>query len=454
MADKTKDLDLILSDPHRAMMHMAVPLFFSFLVATLQTYIDALWCAGLGPDPLSAISIVAPIYRMIATFGIAIGVGASAAIARALGAGDRQKANRIASQSVMVTLIAVIGVIPLMLVIGEPLVAICGGGYNIDLSMDYLMPYIICTLPLMMNGLFIGLIRSEGAAKKSMAISVTASLLNMVLDPILIYWLDMGIVGAAWATSISFIVPTIIALLLYVGKKMYVEISFKGFGFDKALLKEIAVITVPYTIQMLLISLMVIPEQGVVSSCGGPEGLVIYTNAFNYVNLATIPVQAITAALLPVISAQIGQREPGKIRETVSFSAKVTVGIGLIMTVVLFVFADFLADVYTYSEEMKPLHDELAMAIRIYSVVPAAIGLIHMWTTVLQALRRAFLSSALMFLREIVFLSAYVVAATISMAAIYWSVDLTNGIMLVMMSVIGAVVLKDALGKMESRAFS
>ncbi len=140
MADKTKDLEFILSDPHRAMIHMAVPLFFSFLVTTLQTYIDALWCAGLGPDPLSAISIVAPIYRMIATFGIAIGVGASAAIARALGANDKQKADRIASQSVMVTLVAVVGVIPLMLVIGEPLITVCGGGYNVGISMDYLMP--------------------------------------------------------------------------------------------------------------------------------------------------------------------------------------------------------------------------------------------------------------------------------------------------------------------------
>ncbi len=301
-----------------------------------------------------------------------------------------------------------------------------------------------------MNGLFIGLIRSEGAAKKSMALSITASVLNMVLDPVLIYVMDMGIVGAAWATSISFIVPTIAALLLYVKKKMYVELSFKGFRFDKALLKEIAVITVPYTIEMLLVSLMIIPEQGVVSSCGGPEGLVIYTNAFNYVMLASIPAQAIAAALLPVVSAQIGQKDPDKIRASISFSIKVTVGIGLVMSVIMFLFADFLADIYTYSDDMKPLHDEMAMAIRIYALVPAVLGVVRLWTTVLQALRRAFLSSALMFLREVIFLSAYIVAATISMTAIYWSVDLTNAIMLIIMSAVGVVVLRDSLKKMES----
>ena len=93
------------------------------------------------------------------------------------------------------------------------------------------MPYIVCTLPIMMNGLFIGLIRSEGAARKSMAISVSASVLNMVLDPILIYVLDMGIVGASWATCISFIIPTIAAILLYVRMMMYVEISLAGFRF-------------------------------------------------------------------------------------------------------------------------------------------------------------------------------------------------------------------------------
>ena len=448
MADKTKDLELILSEPRKAMIHMAVPLFFSFLVATLQTYIDALWCSGLGPDPLSAISIVSPILRIITMFGLAFGVGASAAIARALGADDKPKADRIATQSVMVTLVAVFGVMPLMYAVGGPLIAISGGGYNIELSMEYMMPYIFCTLPIMMNGLFIGLIRSEGAARKSMAISVSASVLNMVLDPILIYVLDMGIVGASWATCISFIIPTIAAILLYVRMMMYVEISLAGFRFDKALLREIAVIAVPYTAEMLLVSLMTVPEQGVVASCGGPEGLVIYTNAFYYVMLVTIPTQAFCAALLPVVSAQIGQKGPGKIRESISFSLKIVVGIGLVMSVFLFLAADILADIYTYAEEMKPLHDEMAMAIRIYSAVPAVLGVMRVWTAVLQALRRAFLSSFLMFFREVVFLCAYIVASTISMTAIYWSVDLTNVVMCVIMAMIGMTVLKDNLGKM------
>jgi hypothetical protein len=72
----------------------------------------------------------------------------------------------------------------------------------------------------------------------------------------------------------------------------------------------------------------------------------------------------------------------------------------------------------------------------------------RVWTAVLQALRRAFLSSFLMFFREVVFLCAYIVASTISMTAIYWSVDLTNVIMCVIMAMIGMTVLKDSLGKM------
>ena len=149
-----------------------------------------------------------------------------------------------------------------------------------------------------------------------------------------------------------------------------------------------------------------------------------------------------------MVSAQIGQKAPGKIRESISFSLKIVVGIGLVMSVFLFLAADILADIYTYAEEMKPLHDEIAMAIRIYSAVPALLGVMRVWTAVLQALRRAFLSSFLMFFREVVFLCAYIVASTISMTAIYWSVDLTNVIMCVIMAMIGMTVLKDSLGKM------
>ena len=92
---------------------------------------------------------------------------------------------------------------------------------------------------------------------------------------------------------------------------------------------------------------------------------------------------------------------------------------------------------------MKPLHDEMVLALRIYTVVPILNGLIRLGTAMLQALRKAFLSTVLMFSRELVFLTFFWFASQMSMTAIYWSVDMTNAIMAAAIMLIAIHILCD-----------
>ena len=451
MDGPTKDLEMMLSDPKRALFHLAIPLFVAILISTLQTFIDSLWCAGLGPDALSAITMASPVYRIIVSVGLALGVGASGAIALSLGKNDKDKADRIASQAVMVSILLSFVTMAVMFLCGEFLISVAGNGYNTDLGMDYLMPFIICSLPLIINGLVIGLVRSEGAAKKSMAISVTASVLNIVLDPIFIYMLGWGLEGAAWATCISMIVSTLVGILFFARGKMYITPRLHGFRFDAELLKDIAVVAVPFTIEALLICLMIIPEDGIIASCGGPDGLAIYSNAFRFVDIAILPAAAMASALIPLISAQLGQRANDKIRATFRYSLSTVIIIGIVMGIIMFLLAPQLASLYTYSGDMEPLKDEMIMAIRIYSLVPVALGIIRVCSSMIQALRKAVVSTILMFLREIFFISFYFIAAQYSMEMIYWSVDLTNVIMMAIMLTIAIVILRSVLSHSETK---
>jgi len=451
MDGPTKDLEMMLSDPKRALFHLTIPLFVAILISTLQTFIDSLWCAGLGPDALSAITMASPVYRIIVSVGLALGVGASGAIALSLGKNDKDKADRIASQAVMVSILLSFVTMAVMFLCGEFLISVAGNGYNTDLGMDYLMPFIICSLPLIINGLVIGLVRSEGAAKKSMAISVTASVLNIVLDPIFIYMLGWGLEGAAWATCISMIVSTLVGILFFARGKMYITPRLHGFRFDAELLKDIAVVAVPFTIEALLICLMIIPEDGIIASCGGPDGLAIYSNAFRFVDIAILPAAAMASALIPLISAQLGQRANDKIRATFRYSLSTVIIIGIVMGIIMFLLAPQLASLYTYSGDMEPLKDEMIMAIRIYSLVPVALGIIRVCSSMIQALRKAVVSTILMFLREIFFISFYFIAAQYSMEMIYWSVDLTNVIMMAIMLTIAIVILRSVLSHSETK---
>ena len=445
MDGPTKDLEMMLSDPKRALFHLAVPLLIAVVVSTLQTFIDSLWCAGLGPDALSAITMATPVYRIIVSIGLALGVGASGAIALSLGKGDKNRADRIASQAAVVSVLMSFAMMAVMSLCGEFLVSVAGNGYNTDLGMDYLIPFIICALPLTVNGLVIGLVRSEGAAKKSMAISMTASVLNIVLDPVFIYMFGWGLEGAAWATCVSVTVSTLVGISFFTGRRVFVSPRLRGFRFDTVLLKDIAVIAVPFSIETLLICLMIIPEDGIIASCGGPEGLAIYSNAFRFVDIAVLPAVAVASALIPLVSAQLGQGTGDKIRATFRYSLSFVTAVGIAVGIAMFLLAPQLAGLYTYSEDMKPLEEEIILAIRIYSMVPVALGIIRVCSSMIQALRKAVVSTVLMFLREMFFISFYYIAAQYSMEMVYWSVDLTNVIMMAIMLTIAVIILRSML---------
>jgi putative MATE family efflux protein len=442
MVQSSRDLETMLSDPKKALFHMAVPLFLALLITNLQTFVDSLWCAGLGPDPLSAISMAAPVYRIIVSIGLAIGVGSSGAIALSLGKNDKQRADDIASQAIVVAILMSLIMIIVMVLCGRFLLTVSGDGYNTDLGMDYLQPFIICTIPLIVNGLVIGLVRSEGAAKKSMVISMIASLSNIILDPIFIYYFGWGLEGAAWATCLSVIISTLVGVSFYLRGKMFISPKLRHFRFRKDLLKDISVVAIPFSVEALLICLMIIPENGIVAGCGGPEGLAIYVNAFNFVGIATIPAAGLASALIPLISAQLGQRSAEKIKITFRYSLTVVIIIGAVLGVLMFLFAPQLAGLYTYSEDMKALEEEMIQAIRIYSLTPIFMGIIRITSSMIQALRRAVVSTVLMFVREIFFISFYYIAAQYSMVMIYWSVDLTNVIAAMLMLSIILIIIR------------
>ncbi|MBR6204176.1 MAG: MATE family efflux transporter [Candidatus Methanomethylophilaceae archaeon] len=452
MTGKGEDVEALLSDPKRAMLHMAVPLFVTYLISRLQSFIDGIWCSGLGPDPLSAISISAPAFRIIVSLGIAIGVGASASIARYIGAGDKRSADRTASQALAVALVAAVAAIPAMLLASGPIISMSGAGHNEGLAMDYVLPYILCSVPLVFNGLVVGLMRAEGAARKSMVVSASASVINMALDPAMIYGLDMGITGAAWATCISYMITTVVGLSLYARGSMYVSPSVRGFRFEPALLRDMTVMTVPVALESILSCLVIAPEQGLVASCGGAEGLVVYVNSFSFVDLATIPSMALMSALIPVVSAQLGQKAPEKVSESLRYSMKLVLGAGIAFGAVLFLFADQLVSLYTYSEAMAPLHDEMAFALRIYSVVPVLNGVMKLGTSMLQAMRKAVMSTAIMFGRELMFILFFWFASRASMGAIYWSLDAVNLIMMSVVLLVLYVVMREYRSKASQGA--
>ncbi len=423
MSDEvTKDLKVMLGDPKRAVIAMTVPLIVSFLVVQVNSLADSAWCAMLGLDPTSAISTISPIYWIISGIGTGIGVGASTAIARRLGSGDRADAEDLVAQTTVVSLVISLVLGPIAYLLLDPSITLMGADNIHDLCRAYIDPIVICTVPMVLNGVIAGMLRAEGAAKRSTIMLGTAAVLNIVLDPILMFTLDMGAAGAGWATAISTLVSTLIGVYWYMSGSMYLRMVFRGFRFRMARIREILNVGVPRAVELTLISAMAMIQLVVIIAFYGTDSSALFSMSWKFISLAQVVSQATGSALIPIASAALGQEDTERARTANEYTLKITMVTMVALAAVLFLFAQWIIVPFTLSPSMEAIRPEFVVVLRIYAFIIPCMGLIDIGSSILQSLRMAQQSMVSSFLRNIVVIVLMFLTAFISLEAMFYGV--------------------------------
>ena len=420
MSGESKDLDVMLGDARSAIRSMAVPLILSYLVVQINSFMDTSWCSMLGVDASSAVSTIAPLYWIVGCIGPALGVGASTSIARCLGRGDRDTANSLAVQTVFAGLVLSVVLTPVLYVLIDPLISMMGAGDIRDLCFDYVAPIVICTLPAVMSGVVSGTLRSEGAAKRSTAMLMTSAVANMVLDPVLIFGLDMGLAGAGWATGISSVISLAAGLWWYARGKTYLSISLRGFRFRGDLTRDVLAVGVPRAAENTTNSFMSMLHRIFVIACGGTTGAALFSVPWRYISLSQVVSQGIGSALIPVASAAMGRNDYAKAREASLYAVKITMGPMILIAALLFVFADYAIIPFTLTGSMAEMRSEFAHVLRIYAFIIPFFALADLGSCILQSLRLAQMSMVAAIGRNVLILIFLALTYTISMDAIFY----------------------------------
>ena len=421
MERESRDLERMLGDPKAAIRSMFVPLAVSFLVVQINLFVDTSWCSGLGSDASSAVSSISPVYWIVSGLGTGIGIGAATAIARYLGRGDKASADRIASQTIVLSLI--IGVIstPILFLLIDPLVFMMGADDILTLCRTYIYPQVLAGTLIILDGTVSGIIRAEGAAKRSMVVLLLSAGVNMVLDPIFIYTLDLGLAGAGLATAVAATASAALGLWWYRRGKLYLTLRKKDMRPDMADMKEILYVGIPRSTETILISLMSMIQRIFVIACGGTAAAMFYNIPWRFVSISMVVSQAVGSSLIPVSSAALGRRDYDKAETAYRYSLVVSVGVMTVIAIVLFAFADWLIVPFTYAPTMAQYRDEFAHVLRIYALLIPFMALIDVASSMLQALRMAQISMVSSFLRNLVVIVLLYFASTVSLDAIYWS---------------------------------
>ena len=383
MKNETKGVETLLGNPKKAVIAMAVPITVGMIAQSANNLIDSVWVAGLGTNALAAVGFVFPLFFILIGVGNGIGVGASSAIARQIGRGDKDSAEKAMAEAVVLTVIGGLAAMILLLIFQRDILALLGAADTLDMCVEYGTPIFLCTVLLLLNGLLSNLLRSEGAAKRSMMTQIAAAIINIILDPFFIYsdvasevfnidlgfsvGLGLGMAGAAWATIIAIAVSFMMMLYWYFAKRdTFLTFRKKYLGLEKDTVTDILRVGIPASLEMIVMSIFSMFMNVIIAmSEMGTDGVAVYSSDWRLINLLMIPLMAIGAAVVPVFAAAYGARRIDKMKTAYMYSIKICLVLMILIGAVSMLCADFMVMIFTYSDSTAGLRDQMALALRI-----------------------------------------------------------------------------------------
>ena len=259
MNGKNSKMELLGSAPiPQALMALGIPIMIGMLVNALYNLVDAYFVGGLGESPMGAISIVFPLGQVVVGLGLMFGNGAASYLSRLLGQGDRDTANRAASTALYSSvLIGGVLIVFAAVFLRSVLVLLGATDTIMPYALTYGRIYVISCIFNVCNVTMNNIVASEGAAKTTMTALLLGAVLNIGLDPVFIYVLDMGVAGAAIATAISQAVSTLVYLIYVLRKKSAFTFRLQEFKPTRRIYTEILKIGIPTLTFQLLTSLSI-----------------------------------------------------------------------------------------------------------------------------------------------------------------------------------------------------
>ena len=415
---------ILLGNYRKAVIAMAVPIIISLLVAEVNTVADRAWCSGLGVNAVATISVARPIYNVYVGLGSGLGVGAAAVISRYIGARRPKDASQSAMQAIFLAILFGIALTPIMFLLQPGLLEIIGSEDIQDSTMSYLTNYTLCLVIIILNGVIGGILNGQGAANLSTTMMMVLAISNIILDPIFIYGLDMGIVGASVATMVATVLSMLVGIRFILGRRTYLRFDRSMFRPEMNHMKVISKAGVPQMLEYLVVFGMDAVLNMIVISCGGSQGLTIFSTPDAIVTLMIVPAMAIGSALVTVASSAYGQRDLERMRKAFFFSVKLTLAISIALVVIVELIPGVFMSLFTFSDEMADLKPELVHTMRILAIYAPFFSMNPVCSGLMQAMKYPQRSVVMAIVRNFILIGLFLYAAEISLEAICWSLDI------------------------------
>lgn len=348
--DQQEKVAYMLSEPvPRLVCQMAVPTIISMLVTSFYNMVDTFFVGKLNTQATAAVGVVFSVMAFIQAFGFFFGHGSGNFISRKLGAGEFEESNRMAAVGFFTAFFAGVVAGALGIIFLTPLAKVLGSTPTIlPYTKDYLR-IILIGCPFMMSSLVLNnQLRFQGSASYAMVGIVTGAVLNIVLDPLLIFVFDMEVAGAALATVVSQVVSFVI--LFFMSRKGgNIRIEFKNFKPSWMLYWEMFKGGIPSLCRQGLASIAQICLNRAAGTYGGDfsdaaiAALSIVGRVSMFANSALI---GFGQGFQPVCGMNYGAKHYSRVREAFRFCVKYAAVFLIVVSVAGFVFAEPLVTLF------------------------------------------------------------------------------------------------------------
>jgi putative MATE family efflux protein len=387
----------------RLLLKLSVPGIVSAVSVGLYNIVDTFWVARLGHEAIAALTIVYPYQILVDAVGISTGIGITSLVSRRFGEKDLEATNHIAGQ--IFSLGILLGLIFTMaaLFFSEEILTAFGATPDI---IEYGNQYLVITsygAPMLVFAIAASqLIRGSGDAVKPMIIMVSASTINIILDPLMILGIgpfpEMGIRGAALATVISQSLGAAISLIFLQAHRTAFRLKLKNLIPDLSILRDIYRVGAPTMILQVTESLTFVLHNVIVSGFGSLS-IAALGLAMRIIDLAFMPIVGVSNGLLPIIGYNFGARLFRRLWKAARLASAAIIVLLAVATIFIELLAVQIIGIFTSDPEYIRI---TIPAMRIMLSGLTFIGAMMMFITVFQGLGRGTMALVLSLIRQFI----------------------------------------------------
>lgn len=407
---------------NRLLLSMSLPMIISMIVQALYNVVDSIFVSFISENALTAVSMAFPIQNLMIAVGAGLGVGINALLSRSLGEKNQQKVNQTAVQGIFLVSLSFL----LFLMFG-----LFGSSAFMHSQTDiseileggtiYLTICSSLSFALFGQMTFERLLQSTGRTMYTMITQGTGAIINIILDPILIFgylgFPKLGVAGAAIATVFGQFIAFLLAVLFNLKKNTDIQISFRGFRPHARILKEILAVGIPSIIMQAISSVMTFGMNKILFRFSS-TAVAVFGAYFKLQSFVFMPVFGLNNGMVPIIAYNYGAGKRDRLLKTIKLSILYAVGIMLIGLIVIQLIPGALLGMFNASPQMLEIG---VPALRTISLSFVFAGYCIITSSVFQALGNGIYSMIVSIVRQIVILLpvAYLLSRIGSVSAVW-----------------------------------